>query len=256
MVLNDKNFSLIKLAELQLLEKCMIKKIGQINTIKRNEQFAKLKLQLADISKSHESAANQLNALEQERKKLEDTLNLQNEKIKNIEAKLFSGTITSSKELFNYQEEIKQFKSSNDSLEDRELQIMMEIDECRPKLRDIEEKKTALEKEIKAMVKDINEKINDINKSIIEVKNKRRAAISEIPKDILIKYDSVKQKKGGIALAVMKNKVCDACRMELPAGELDKIKDLDQIYRCPTCGRMLIIHRDEIDNIIESLGCL
>ena len=65
----------------------------------------------------------------------------------------------------------------------------------------------------------------------------------------MARYEETKAKKGGIAVAVLKDRFCDICNMEIPTGDAEKIKDLNKLYKCPLCGRMLIMYRDEIDEI-------
>ena len=248
----EKKFDLTSLVELQLIEKNILKNAVEINRLKKNENLQKLKMKFAIINEDFDKADRTINSLEQERKKIEDTIKSQEQKIKQINEKLFSGTITSSKELVNYQDEIKQLQSSNNNLEDREIEIMMEIDEKRPKLKELAESKNILEKEINDITKDIESRIKEIEKNIEVLKKKRISVSREIPSDILDRFDEIKQKKSGIAVAVLKNNFCDVCRVELPVQQLDKIKDPEVIHKCPMCGRMLVIHSEKIKEI-ESL---
>ena len=104
----ENKIRLAKLVELQLIEKNILKRAAEINALKKNERLAKLEVKYNDIRQTHDQMLKDYSALEHSRKKLDDTIKLQNERIKKIEEKLFSGTITSSKELVNYQDEIKQ----------------------------------------------------------------------------------------------------------------------------------------------------
>jgi predicted nucleic acid-binding Zn-ribbon protein len=42
--------------------------------------------------------------------------------------------------------------------------------------------------------------------------------------------------------------------MEIPTTAVEEIEDIDKVYRCPLCGRMAVIHRNEIDIIEKELG--
>lgn len=245
----EKKFDPAILAELQLIEKIIYKKALEISRLRKNEELQKLKLQFSSMNEAFELMLKEFNLLEHDRKKLEDTIKLQDEKIKKINEKLFSGTITSSKELVNYQDEIKLLSQSNDNLEDKELGLMMDIDEKRPKLKEHEGLKKALEEKIQALDQDIERAIKDIEGGIIVLKKKREEAIRKIPAEIFKKYDELKKKKGGIAVAIMKDNFCDICSVQLPAGELQNIKDPDKIHKCPMCGRMLIINSDGIEEV-------
>ncbi len=247
--MSENKYDLINLVELQLLEKNIIRKVNEISLLKKSGKLQKLEAEFGEISAIHESMSRDYLDLEHEKKKLEDSISLNNEKIKKHEAKLFSGTITSSKELVNFQEEIKQSKLNNDGLEIKEIELMIKIDEYRPKLKQAEIKKQAYSKDIESLKMEIGIKVKDIEGRLAVLRERRKAAISKIPKEVCARYDEVKAKKGGIGVAVLKNRVCDVCRMEISSGEAERIQDPEVIHKCPECKRMLIISNESIENL-------
>ncbi|MCL5069517.1 MAG: hypothetical protein M1308_01250 [Actinobacteria bacterium] len=247
--MDDASYDITRLVELQLLESSILRKLNEINALKKNEKLQKLQEELSETDEKLKLSEKELAGLENERRKLEGMITLQNEKIKKNEEKLFSGTITSAKELLNYQEEIKFLKQNNDSVESKAIEFMISIDELKPKIREIEKNKAQISSRIEMVKKEVDERTNVISNAVKKLKEKRAIVISKIPKDILAKYEETKTKKGGIAVAVLKDRFCDICNMEIPSGEAEKIKDLNKFYKCPLCGRMLIIYRDEIDEI-------
>ena len=247
--MDDASYEITRLVELQLLESSILRKLNEINVLKKNEKLQKLQKELLEVNEKLELSDKELAGLEHERKKLEDMITLQNEKIKKNEEKLFSGTITSAKELLNYQEEIKLLKQNNDSVESKAIEFMISVDELKPKIKEIEKSKAQINSRIEMVKKEVDEKIKAINEAVKKLREKRATVISKIPKDALAKYEEIKVKKGGIAVAVLKDRFCDICNMEIPTGEAEKIKDFNKFYKCPLCGRMLIMYRDGIDEI-------
>lgn len=247
--MDDASYGITSLVELQLLESAIIRKLNEINVLKKNEKLQKLQKELSEINEKLELSDKELAGLEHERKKLEDMITLQNDKIKKNEEKLFSGTITSAKELVNYQEEIKLLKQNNDNVESKAIELMISIDEWKPKIMEIEKSKACIDSEIEMVKKEVGEKTKVISDVVKRLREKRATVISKTPKDVLAKYEETKAKKGGIAVAVLKDSFCDICNMEIPTGDAEKIKDLNKLYKCPLCGRMLIMYRDGIDEI-------
>jgi predicted nucleic acid-binding Zn-ribbon protein len=174
---------------------------------------------------------------------------MNNEKIKTNEEKLFSGTITSSKELVNYQEEVKQFKQQNDGLENKELEVMFLIDETRPRLNKASERRDKISEEIKVINDEFGSKVREIEEAIALLKDRRDSIIPKIPKDVLEQYNNLRNRKDGIALAIMQGSFCNVCGLEIPASQVEGMKDMDKIYRCPMCARMLVIYRDGIEEL-------
>ena len=164
---------------------------------------------------------------------------------------LFSGTITSSKELVNYQDEIKILKASSDEIENKILEIMIVVDDKIKEVKEVEGKKKEIEKQIAELKENIKARIKVIKDSLKGLEKKRKFVISKVPKEYIEKYEILKNKKGGIAIGVLKDGFCNVCNMKIPSRETEKMKDLDKLYKCSLCGRMLIVDRDEVD-IIKS----
>lgn len=254
--MNNLSFDLLELAKLQLIEQSIIRKANEINSLKKSEKLLKLEALLEGISREYDNLNNEYLKIEHERKNLDDRISLQSEKIKKIEEKLFSGTITSSKELVSYQEEMNALKQNNDELENKEIELMIKIDDFKPKLEQAEKKKEKVSEEIRILKADMDAKLKVVENRVKLLKDKRSLILQKIPKDILLKYEELRAKKAGIAVTIMKNGFCTICNMEIPVLDADKIKDPDKIYKCPMCGRMLIIYTAEIEDIKSEIEAI
>ncbi len=251
--LTESKFDVTDLVELQLIENAISARSSEIENIKNNKEQVSAKEELKGAEGKFDEASGAYSDLESKRKKLEDTVELQNEKIKNDEKKLFSGTITSAKELENYQEEVKILKQKNSEIEDKILELMIELEEMSDKVKQAMAEKDKVEANLNRINNEMNEKI-EVLKHIVEGLRKRKDdVISRIPRDHLKRYNEVKTKKGGIAVSVLKNNFCSVCNMEIPMIAAEKIEDIDEIYSCPLCGRMAVIYRSEIDAIKKEL---
>jgi len=252
--LNEVKFNVVDLVELQLIENAISARLSEIEEAKNNKEQATAQEEFEKARENFERLDKEYAGLESSLKKLEDTVGMQNDKIKANESKLFSGTITSAKELENYQEEIKILKQKNSEMEDRILEIMIEMDEKVEKVELAREEKDRAETNVKRISDEISEKI-EVLKNIISGLEKRREDVSSrIPEDYLKKYREIKDRKGGIAVVVLRDNFCNVCNMEIPTTAVEEIEDIDKVYRCPLCGRMAVIHRNEIDVIEKELG--
>lgn len=251
--MTESKFNVTDLVELQLIENAISARSSEIENIKNNKEQVSAKEELKSIAGKLDEVNSAYSDLEGKRKKLEDTEELQNEKIKNDEKKLFSGTIMSAKELENYQEEVKILKQKNSEIEDKILELMIELEEMSDKVKLAAAEKERSEANLNCINNEMNEKI-EVLKHIVEGLRKRKDdVVSRIPKDYLKKYNEVKTKKGGIAVSVLRNNFCSVCNMEIPTIAAEKIEDIEEIYSCPLCGRMAVIYRSEIDAIKKEL---
>lgn len=251
--MNEKKFNVVDMVELQLIENAVSARLSEIEEAKNSREFASAQKELEEVEENYKEKNNEYNALEGKRKKLEDTVEMQNEKIKGNENKLFSGTITSTKELESYQEEIKILKEKNSEMEDKILEIMIEMEEKSESLKQTKDKRDKTEADVNRLRDEIDEKM-EVLKNIVEgLKKRKESVISRIPVDYLKKYNELKNKRGGIAVAVLKDNFCSVCNMEIPTIAAEEMEDIDKVYRCPLCGRMAVMYRGEIDTIKKEL---
>lgn len=251
--MTEAKFNVVDLVELQLVENAISARSSEMENIKNSKEQVSALEELKTTTEEFDKVNSVCTDLESKRKKLEDTVEMQNEKIKSNEGKLFSGTITSAKELENYQEEVKILKQKNSEMEDQILELMIELEEMSDKVKLAQTEKDKAEANVNRINNEVNERI-EVLKHIIEgLKKRRDDVISRIPSDHLKEYRELKGKKGGIAVAVLKDNFCSVCNMQIPAIAAEKIEDIDEIYRCPLCGRIAVIYRGEIDVIKKEL---
>ena len=251
--MGEGKFEITDLVELQAIENAVSARYAETEKVKANPDLDKAENNLAVSKQKIEEKNNKFHELDVKRKKLEDTVGTHDEKIKNNESKLFSGTITDPKELSNYQEEIQMFKNSNSKLEDEILEIMEEQDMAKPEVEALKEEMIGLDSIVLRIKNEMDEKLEGLKHNIEGLKKRKEDVVSRIPGDYLKKYNDLKTKKGGIAVSVIKDNFCSACNMEIPSIETERFVDSDEIYKCPICGRMSVLHRAEMDEIKKEL---
>jgi len=250
----NNNFDLLDLYKLQLSDSRILFLEREIEKLKANEELKTREEELKECEEKNDDLMKQYSVFDKERKKLDDDLATRNEKIKKNEQKLSSGMLTSSKEIMNYQEEIMSIKKLNESIEDSIIEIMIKIDDINELI--------SLEKEKKEKIKSHIDKLKEeISRNVASVEEKRNSYILKkeniiklIPQDLIAKYGEVKDKRGGVAVGILKERLCMACNMEMSTGEAGKMDNPQEIYKCPTCKRMIIKYREEVDLINEEFS--
>jgi len=252
--LNNQKFNLLDLYKLQLLDNKISFLEKEMEKLKSNEELKTLKEDLNDSILKLKDLNDNLNGLEKEKRKLEDDLSIKNEKIKKNEQKLSSGTLTSTKEIISYQEEIVSIKKLNEEIENKIIEILIKIDDLNELIKLENDKKDKINAHVNKLEDEINDKLSIIDQKLKNYNDKRENIVVNIPQDLIVQYNDLKQKKGGLAIGILKDRLCTACNMEMSAGEANKMDDFNQIYKCPTCRRMIIKYREEIDIINEEFS--
>ena len=123
------NFDTINLVKLQTVENMINSKLNKLGEAARSKELREAEKNYSEAKEELDKIKEEYNDIESKRKKLEDAVELNNDRIKSINDKLFSGTIGTSKELLNYQEEIKSLKASNSKREDEIIELMMKLED-------------------------------------------------------------------------------------------------------------------------------
>jgi len=249
--LNDIDFEITDLYRLQLAENRVRFYQREIEKLKNDEEVKATREELTEAEKVLEELLKKYHDLESERKKLEDDISLKSDKIKKDEQKLSSGTITSSKEIVSINEEIESLRKVNSELENNMLEIMISIDDLNEEINIQKEKKEKIEAHLKKQTGEIDEKIKAEEEILNKYKAKKEEVSKKIPSPHIEKFNEVAEKRGGVALGVLKERLCLSCNMEMSMVEAMNMNNDDLIYRCPNCRRMLIRYRPEIDEINE-----
>jgi predicted nucleic acid-binding Zn-ribbon protein len=252
--LENKNFDLLNLYKLQLSDSRILYLEREIEKLKANEELNTREEELNESEEKYNELIKNFNELEKERKKLDDDLSLKNEKIKKNEQKLSSGVLTSSKEIMNYQEEIISIKKLSESIEDNIIEIMIKIDDINELLRLENEKKEKIRSYVDKLKAEISESVELIEEKLKSYIIKKENTINFIPNDLIAKYNEIREKRGGVAVGILKERLCMACNMEMSTGEALKMGNPEEIYKCPTCKRMIIKYREEVDLINEEFS--
>lgn len=249
--LNNISFDFLELYKLQLVLNKIKFHEKKIEKIKNDEELKNHETELNNALKNYDELIEKYNILERERKKLDDELSLKDDKIRRNEQKLASGSITSAKEILSLQEEIESIKKFNSDLENKILEIMIEIDDLNEEIKLEKEKKEKLEAYVNKLKSEINEKVSVEEEKLNSYKDEKERILKEIPEEFINKFNEISEKRNGIAIGILKDRLCLACNMEMSTTEAMKMDSFDEIYRCPNCKRMIIKYREEVDKIIE-----
>lgn len=180
--------------------------------------------------------------LDREVKRLADEVSLLDDKRAKIDAKLYDGSVTATKDLLALQDEATMLLQRKNTLEDEELELMESVEvvqaELSPPVSEMEKlNATRSDREV-ALAEALAQLEVDI-----EANEKQRAeAASSVPNDLLSHYESLRTDFGGVAVARLVGSTCDGCHMALSAMAVDLIKKQpdDAVVTCDQCGRLLI----------------
>ena len=173
-----------------------------------------------------------------EQDKAEGEVKMLETKISKETERLYSGKVTNPKELSSIQQEIQALSTKKEDLETKLLAVMEEVSDEEKMKAHFDSKIVTLSKEIAILENSIKNKSERINKELSTLKIQRNNQAATVDKDLIKEYENIRSRHQGIGIVKLVDGVCQACFVELPAVEIDKMRPSKKNY-CPFCGRLI-----------------
>lgn len=195
-----------------------------------------------DLLQAREAAAETEQALQELKKRLralELDVTAVAEKFKANQERLYGGKVRNPKELSGLQEEAGALRRRRSELEDHELELMIEIEgqeaelaERQARLRQIE---TGWQEDQAHLLAEKERLTRDIR----DLEEEREAMRAPIPPRDLADYDDLRQRYGGVGIALLKRGICQVCGVDVPTGVVGSVSRGEGRHYCPVCNRLL-----------------
>jgi len=160
-------------------------------------------------------------------------------KIELTEKSLYSGKIQNPKELQELQNEIASLKRLMAGLEDKQLAVMMEVEESETKLMWASEELLEIQKKQIEQNAGLSAEKTKLVSDIERLGAERNAALPTISSTDIGLYEQLRKSRNGVAVVKISSKACPACGTTLTAALVQAAQSTGQLVRCPTCGRIL-----------------
>jgi predicted nucleic acid-binding Zn-ribbon protein len=216
---------------------------SQLDNIRSSLQSVEQELSDKSLLESAEQSVDQAKQKHQtELKRLHDAENKSYDvrvKIEMSESSLYGGKIQNPKELQDIQNEIASLKRLIISLEDHELEAMMEVEEAEANLSHA----TEVMKETQGKQIEQNARLNGEKSKLLgqieRLESERKATLPPINPTDLALYEQLRKGRNGVAVVKISSRACGACGATLTAALIQSTQTTGQLVRCPTCGRIL-----------------
>jgi uncharacterized protein len=177
-----------------------------------------------------------------EERRLDDEVRALQARAKAEDTRMYSGTVSSPRELQAMQADIDQLRRQAAEREDQELEVMVRREALDAEVEALEAAQTALVTEMQALLAALEQQERDIDAELAAEEAGRAALAPTIPEATLRLYEQVRANNRGVGAARLVGMNCQACHLGLPATEVDRIRHLpeDTLARCEHCGAILV----------------
>lgn len=161
------------------------------------------------------------------------------QKAQEIDSSLYSGRILAPRELDNLRKEGDYAHRHIGQLEDAILEQMAELEELEVKAAEADRDLCVFEAQWSQETEALSAQYKDLHVQLQKLRNAREQTRSTIEAADLMLYDSLRAKKGGVALAPMKDGICQICHVTSSARKVEAVAGGEEIIVCEGCGRIL-----------------
>ncbi len=161
------------------------------------------------------------------------------EKIGVTDERLYSGVVTNPKELTEMQTENSTLQKQHVKLENANIEAMVGVEQAQ---NSVKSAKKALADALAAFAETeatLKAEKQQLQAEIAAQIVKRKAAAATIDPNDLARYEALRPKKRGTAVAVMLDGSCTICGVEQTSTIAQQVRAGRQLVTCASCGRIL-----------------
>ncbi|MCA9334388.1 MAG: hypothetical protein KDE53_38670 [Caldilineaceae bacterium] len=165
-------------------------------------------------------------------------------KIEESNDMLMGGSIHNPKELESLQANIESLQRQRSTAETNSVEALYKSEELATQLSNAESKLAEMQESWSTNQTQLTEEDTKLKRAYLVLKKQREQVAERISEPLLQRYEQMRQRKGGVAVATVENDTCSACHVQLPTGVLSTVIDqgkTDKQILCPTCGRLLFV---------------
>lgn len=182
-----------------------------------------------------------LQALDVEQRDLEMQAEDRRAKIKSDENKLYGGRVTSAKELASLSDEVAQDRRQLSTVEDRLLELLDKTETQRATLDALEATLARESREWQASQENTRTRLAGAEQTIADSEAQRDTLAASLGPATYSTYETLRRQKGGVAVAMVHQRTCQACRVGLTPSQEQRARIGTELVPCNSCGRILFV---------------
>lgn len=212
---------------------------GLERTLATLDDGTQLRAQAEQARTAEESTAADLKAGQTRLRDLELELQSVVDKARKLETEMYSGRVTNPKELSAMQDDVGALGRQRRRIEDEMLSLMEAGEGLAKEVGILAAQRQARERETEDHQVQYQAHTRALTEEIAAVRAERNARAAEVDPDLLRRYERLRERKDGLAVAAVVNGICEGCHVAIPEGRIADIVEGERLYTCEECGRIL-----------------
>lgn len=180
--------------------------------------------------------------LAREERRIDDEVGQLREKAKEVEAKMYSGSVTSPRELQAMQADVDQLRRHQRLLEDRELELMEVREPLDRELAELDAQRARILAELNDARAALAASEATIDGELAAERSARDVLVVTLDPTLVREYERRRARSNGVGVARLVGDTCQGCHLAIPATEVERIRKLPEgtIASCDNCGCILV----------------
>ena len=208
-------------------------------------ELERLQALLRAQEEEEEEEKRRIEDIEKKRISMEGELELENERIKHSQLKLLE--IKTNKEYQALLKEIEIGKEHNSQREEEIIRLLDEIDQLKADYVHTVERAHKERGTIEQETTTIKDQMEKVEHDIGHWHKTREEIIKETDPNLLKQYNTLKEKRNGVAIVLVKNEGCQGCYVNIPPQMYNEVQKNNEIILCPNCHRILYWENKDVE---------
>lgn len=231
----------LRLLDLQARDSALARLGHRRRTLPELGVIADADTRLAALRADVVRAETEVGDLDRELRRLEDDVDQVRRRADRDQQRMLSGGMPA-KELESLQHEVETLTRRQSDLEDTELEVMERREEAEARAGQVRaevEKATATRSEAEQAR---DKAFAEIDTEAAADTEARAGLAAGLPADLTALYEKLRAASGGVGAAMLRQRRCEGCRLELMGAELRAAQAAppDEVLRCENCRRILV----------------
>lgn len=124
---------------------------------------------------------------------------------------------------------------------DKLMERIEKISAVEDQIDDATSKLEARKQKLEAQISTVCDEVED---GLAVHRQEYEMLASQLPTDLLERYEKTRKAKGGIGVGVLQGSHCSVCRVEFPEGKQMQLLQGPEIAMCPQCHRILVVEKE------------
>ena len=190
-----------------------------------------------EARRSYDEEKSRLEVNERERRQLETLLGMERDKVKKWEGRL--GEIRTPREYAALSREIDIAKKSNDTQSEQLRALSGEAAEIQKALEERAEWLAEQEEANQGDLAELDARRAEVEERLRQLEAKRGEAVRAVDPSLLSRYENIRKRRSGVALAPVVGMTCRGCNRNVPPQLAITLQRADSIETCPNCHRII-----------------